>query len=716
MTIEKVELGVLPSQTLSIETGKIALEAGGSVVVRLGDTIVLATATASAAPREGIDFFPLLVDFEEKLYAAGRIPGGFFKREGRPSEKSILNSRKVDRPIRPLFPDGYKNDVQIVVTPLSVDQENPPDIIGIIGASAALTLSSIPFEGPIGAARIGRINSQLVINPTLSQMRESDIDIVIAGTKDKVLMIEAQANEATEADVFSAIKAGHVFVKQVIELQEKLVKKAGKPKIAVEPHKVNQHIEQFIAKSFKKKIEEALKISDKNTQIGEIKKIEDEIKAGLEKDSGLKEVYLANPKDIKKVIEEIEYDFIRDMILNQGKRVDGRGLKDIRKLSCEVGVLPRAHGSSLFSRGQTQILNIVTLGSAGEEQMLEGLDLEETGKRYMHHYNFPAFSVGEVRPLRGPGRREIGHGALAEKALLPVLPTEKKFPYTIRLVSETMGSNGSTSMASTCASTLALMDAGVQISSPVAGISIGLITSDPSTSLGASKKWVTITDIQGLEDHLGDMDFKVTGTRKGITAIQVDIKTKGLSFEVVEKALTEAREARYVILDKMAEAIAKPRADLSPYAPRIISIKINPEKIGMVIGPGGKNIKKLIEETGTQIDIEDDGTVLITTSDPEAAKAARSAIEAMTFEPKIGDVFSAKIVRIMPFGAFAEIPGGKDGLVHISQLSDRRVAKVEDVVNLGDEVIVKVQEIDDMGRINLTMKGVTEADKNRLHS
>ncbi len=714
MNPQKVELQIGASKTLTLETGRMAREADGSVVLRVADTMVLAAATASAQPREGINFFPLTVDFEEKLYAVGKIPGGFFKREGRPTEKAILNARKVDRPIRPLFPEGYYNDVQVVVTPLSFDQENPYDVLGIIAASAALSISQIPFRGPIGAARIGRVDGKFVLNPTMEDLRVSDLDLVIAGDKEKISMIEAGADEVSEQDVLSAIKIGHEFIKQVIDLQEQLVKKVGRPKVKVEECLVDERVKKVVV-SYKSKIEEAIKISDKDKQLELLSSIEEKIKAEAQGKPELNEVLEKQPSDIKKAIEEIEYDFMRDMVLNSGKRIDGRGPSDIRPISCEVGVLPRAHGSAIFTRGQTQVLTVATLGSAGEKQLLEGLDLEETGKRYMHHYNFPAYSVGEVRPLRGPGRREIGHGALAEKALLPVIPPEDKFPYTIRLVSEVLGSNGSTSMASTCGSTLALMDAGVQISAPVAGISIGLITSDPDVS-GAGKKWVTITDIQGVEDHLGDMDFKVTGTKKGITAIQLDVKIKGLTYEIIEKSLSQAKDGRLFILDKIAEAIAKPRAELSPYAPRVISFKVNPEKIGMVIGPGGKNIKKIVEETGVQIDIEDDGTVLITTADAEAAKVARKRIEDVTFEPKPGDVFKAPVVRIMAFGAFVELPGGKDGLVHISQLSERRVAKVEDVVKIGDEVIVKVGEIDDMGRINLTMKGVTEEDKKRIHS
>ncbi|MFA4966965.1 MAG: polyribonucleotide nucleotidyltransferase [Candidatus Margulisiibacteriota bacterium] len=704
--IKKVELTLTDGRVLSLETGRVAKEAGGSVIVRLGDTMLLAAATASSVPREGIDFFPLLVDFEEKLYAAGRIPGGFFKREGRPTEKAILTARKVDRPIRPMFPEGYRNDVQIVATPLSFDQENSPDILAIIGASAALSISEIPFDGPIAGVRVAKIDGKFVVNPTISQMKESDLDLVIAGNKDSISMIEAGCDEVSEDDVLEAIKAGHVVIKQIIELQEKLVAQAGKPKTEVTLYKISEEIKKFVYDKAEKKIEAALKITDRNKQSDELSKIQQEIKIAAEADPKIAEQFKSHPHDYKKIIEEIEYDTMRSMILKDGKRADGRGPKDIRPISCELGVLPRAHGSAIFTRGETQVMTVVTLGAPGEGQRLEGLEAEETEKRYMHHYNFPAFSVGEVRPLRGPGRREVGHGALAEKALLPVLPTEENFPYTVRLVSEVLGSNGSTSMASTCGSTLALMDAGVQISAPVAGISIGLITDD--------KKYVTITDIQGLEDHLGDMDFKVTGTRKGITGIQVDIKIKGLSFEIMKQAFEQAKEGRLEILGKMEAAIAKPRTDLSKYAPRIISFKINPEKIGMVIGPGGKMIKSIIEETGVDIDINDDGTVNITTADSAAAEKAKKKIDDLTFEPKAGDIFKSRVVRIMNFGAFVELPGGKDGLIHISQISQKHIGRVEDALNMGDEVIVKVVEIDDMGRINLTLKGVTEEEKKRI--
>ena len=701
-----VELKLEDGRILSIETGRVAREAGGSVIMRLGDTMVMAIATMAGTPRQGIDFFPLLVDFEEKLYAAGKIPGGFFRREGRPSESAILNCRKIDRPLRPMFPEGFRNDVQVVVTPLSVDQENPPDVLGIIGASAALSISEIPFDGPIAAVRVAKVKDQFIVNPTSSQMKESVLDIVIAGTADAISMIEAGAQEVSEADILEAIKAGQKVIKQLIDLQKKLMEAAGQPKVKVTIYEPSEKIVKFVKAKAASRIEAALSLPDKDKQVDEMSKVQLELKEAAEADPELKELIAKYPSDIKTVIEEIQYDHMRKLVLEKGKRLDGRGPKEMRPLNCEVGILPRTHGSAIFSRGQTQVLTIATLGSAGEEQRIEGLDLDDTEKRYMHHYNFPAYSVGEVRPLRGPGRREIGHGALAEKALLPVIPSETDFPYAIRLVSEVLGSNGSTSMAATCGSTLALMDAGVKIKAPVAGISVGLVSE--------GNKFVTITDIQGVEDNLGDMDFKVAGTRQGITAIQVDIKIKGLSFDLIKQALEQAKEGRFFILDKMEALIAAPRAELSPYAPRVISFKIDPEKIGMVIGPGGKMIRKITEETGVQIDIEDDGTVLITTPDAEAAKVAKAMIDELTFEPKVGEIYKGKVVRLMNFGAFVELPGGKDGLVHISQLDDRRVDKVEDVCHIGDELVVKLVEVDDQGRYNLSRKAVTPAEREKF--
>jgi polyribonucleotide nucleotidyltransferase len=709
MKIKKVELNLGEGKVLSLETGRVAKEAGGAVIVRLGDTMVLATATASGSPRQGMDFFPLLVDFEEKLYAAGKIPGGFFKREGRPTETAILTARRVDRPIRPLFAEGFRNDVQIVVTPLSVDHENAPDVLAIIGASAALSISDVPFEYPIGAVRVGKVGEKFIVNPTTPQMEESSLDLVIAGTKDAIMMIEAGAEEVSEGDVFKAIEFGHKTIKDIIKLQEELASSIGQKKRKFELYSPDEKIKKFIADRAEKKIAKALEIKDKNMQKDEIGKIkgefEEEIKAG--KDEELKALLEKRPFDIGNILSKIEKKLVREMILSKGKRLDGRGPDDIRPINCEVGVLPRAHGSAIFSRGETQVLTVTTLGSAGEEQRIEGLEPEEWKKRYMHHYNFPAFSVGEVRPIRGPGRREIGHGALAERGLQPVIPSEDKFPYTIRLVSEVLGSNGSTSMASTCGSTLSLMDAGIPIDSPVAGISIGLITDD--------KKKVMLKDIQGLEDHVGDMDFKVAGTKKGITAIQVDMKIKGLSFDLIKEALKKAKEAREHILEKMADAIKSPRAEVSQYAPKIATVNIPVEKIGLVIGPQGKMIKKIIEETGVDINIDDDGRCSIASPDAAAIEAAKKRIEDLTFEPKVGSIFLGKVTRLMNFGAFVEIAPGKEGLLHVSQISRERVNKVEDVLKEGDRVLVKLTEIDDRGRRNLSKKAITKEEEDRFN-
>ncbi len=692
--IKKVEMD-FDGRTLSLETGRVAREAGGAVIVRLGDTMVLATATMNDVPKESIDFFPLTVDFEEKMYAAGKIPGGFFKREGRPTEKAILTSRLVDRPIRPLFPENFRNEVQIVVTPLSVDFDNAPDILGMIGASAALTISEIPFMGPAAAVRVGKIGDKLVVNPTAEQMEESELDIIVAGTKDAVMMVEAGADQVSEEVILDAIDMAHKRIKDVIKLQEELAKLAGKKKMVPKLYEPNAEIEKYVKDSATKKLASALEIKERDKQNEELDRVTQEIIDGV-KDEKLAELVKSRPFDIKAIIKSIEKKIVRDMIVNKHIRPDGRKLDEIRPISSEVGLLPRVHGSAIFTRGTTQVMTVATLGSMGEEQRIEGLDAEESKKRYMHHYNFPAYSVGEVRSLRGPGRREIGHGALAERALLPVVPNEDKFPYTIRLVSEVLMSNGSTSMASTCASTLALMDAGIPITSPVSGIAMGLVKE--------GDKVAVLSDIQGMEDFLGDMDFKVTGTSKGITALQMDIKIKGISIEIMKKALEQAKAGRAFILSKMLETINNPRTELSQFAPRVIAITIPVEKIGMVIGPGGKNIRKIIEDTGMQIDIEDDGRVFITGTDAKGAEMAKNIIQDMTMEAEVGKTYTGKVVRLMNFGAFVEILPGKDGLVHISQLAKTRVAKVEDVVKVGDEVKVKVIEIDDQGRINLSMK------------
>lgn len=703
--INKVEMDIGDGRILSLETGRVAREAGGAVIVRVGDTMILATATASDKPREGIDFLPLLVDFEEKLYAVGKIPGGFFKREGRPTERAVLTARLIDRPIRPLFPKGYRNDIQIVITPLSVDQENPPDVLAMIGASAALSISEIPFEGPAGAVRVGRVGDKFILNPTVTQMKESDLDLVITSKKDVVMMLEAGAEEVSEDVVLKGIEFGHNKIREFIKLQEELVSIAGKPKKVPELYGPSKEIEKLVTDLATKKLEEALHITEKDKQRETLDHIEEEMTAKVEEDEKLKAIFEESPADVKEVLDSIKKKIVRKNILDKGKRPDGRGVKDIRPVSCEIGILPRAHGAGLFTRGGTQVLTVATLGAIGEMQRIEGLEPEESTKRYLHHYNFPAFSVGEVKPIRGPGRREIGHGALAERALLPVVPQEEKFPYTIRLVSEVLASNGSTSMASVCGSTLALMDAGVPIESAVAGISVGLIKE--------GNKSIILSDIQGLEDQLGDMDFKVAGTRKGITSIQLDLKIKGITFPEIKKALAQNKESRNHILDIMEKSIAKPREEISPYAPKIISMAIDPSKIGLVIGPGGKTIKKIIEETGAAIDIEDDGRVFISTPDAKAAEAAKKRVEEITFEAKVGDIYLGKVTRIVPFGAFVEIVPGKEGLLHISQISERRIGKVEDVLSIGDEVLVKVVEIDEMGRLNLSKKAVSPEEERK---
>ncbi len=693
----QMDLGGRP---LIMEIGKVAKQANGAVWVKYGDTVVLVTATLAKEPREGIDFFPLLVDYEERLYAVGKIPGGFIKREGRPSEKAILSARLIDRPIRPLFPEGFRNDVQVVATVLSVDQDCAPDITAMNGASAALSISDIPFAGPIGGVIVGRVNGEFVINPTVQQSEKSEMHLVVAGTKDAVLMVEAGAQEVPEEIILDAIEFGHTAIKEIIKFQEKIIEAVGKEKLVVPVYKIEPEIEETVRSYLLDKIDNAVRNPDKLARQEAIDQLEKETVEHFV------EIYPEQEKAIKEVFTKVLKETVRCMIINEGSRPDGRALDEIRPITCEVGVLPRTHGSGLFTRGQTQVLTVATLGAVSDEQILDGLGIEES-KRYMHHYNFPPYSVGETRPMRGPGRREIGHGALAERALLPVLPSEDKFPYTIRLVSEVLESNGSTSQASVCGSTLALMDAGVPISAPVAGIAMGLIMD--------GDKFAILSDIQGIEDALGDMDFKVAGTAKGITALQLDIKIKGISQEILRHALAQAREGRLFILNKMLEAIPEPRKELSPYAPRIITMTIDPEKIRDVIGPSGKTIRKIIEETGVQIDIEDDGRVFIAAADAEAGKKAVHIIECLTQEVEVGKIYMGKVVRLMDFGAFVEIiPGalglpGKEGLVHISQLDERRVSRVKDVLKEGDEIIVKVIEIDKQGRVNLSRKEALRA-------
>lgn len=675
---------------LVVETGKMAQLAGGSCLVRYGETVVHATATASAKPREGVDFFPLAVDYEEKLYAVGKIPGSFLKREGRPSEKAILASRCIDRPIRPLFPKDLRNDVAVVTTVMSVEQDNDPVITAMIGASIAISISSVPFAGPIAGATVGLVDGQVVVNPTKEQREKSDMFLTIAGTKDKVNMIEAGANQVPEDLVFEGIMAAHKEIVKICEFIEGIQKEIGKPKFDYEHMVVDEALYEDVKEIAIEKVRAALDTDDKNVREENLKEVYSFVYEQLG------EKYPEMEPMIDEALYKLQKYVVRRWILDDGKRVDGRKLDEIRPLSAEVGVLPRTHGSGLFTRGQTQVLTTCTLGMISEEQLLDGIDEEET-KRYMHHYNFPSYSVGETRASRGPGRREIGHGALAEKALVPVIPSKEEFPYTLRLVSEVLSSNGSTSQGSICGSTLALMDAGVPIKAPVAGISCGLVTEDD--------RYITMVDIQGLEDFFGDMDFKVAGTKEGITAIQVDIKIDGLKPEIIREALEKTRLARYKILDEcMLPCIGAPREELSKYAPKITSTTIDPEKIRDVIGSGGKVIQKIVAETGVKIDIDEDGTVFFSTTDADAAKRAMKIVRGIAGDIEIGDVFSATVTRVMDFGAFVEYLPGKEGLVHISKLDNKRVEKVTDVVNVGDQINVKLVEIDRMGRYNFSRK------------
>ena len=675
---------------LVVETGKMAQLAGGSCLVRYGETVVHATATASAKPRDGIDFFPLAVDYEEKLYSVGKIPGSFLKREGRPSEKAILASRCIDRPIRPLFPKDLRNDVAVVATVMSVEQDNDPVITAMIGASIAISISSIPFAGPIAGATVGLVDGKVVVNPTKEQREKSEMFLTIAGTKAKVNMIEAGAKEVPEDLMFEGIMAAHREIAKICEFIEGIQKEIGKPKFEYEHMVVPEELYEDVKAVAIDKVREALDTDDKNIREKNLKTVYEYVYGELA------EKYPEMEAAIDEALYKLQKYVVRRWILDDGKRVDGRQLDDIRPLSAEVGILPRTHGSGLFTRGQTQVLTVCTLGTVSEEQLLDGIDEEET-KRYIHHYNFPSYSVGETRASRGPGRREIGHGALAEKALVPVIPSTEDFPYTIRMVSEVLSSNGSTSQGSICGSTLALMDAGVPIKAPVAGISCGLVTE--------GDRYITMVDIQGLEDFFGDMDFKVAGTKKGITAIQVDIKIDGLAPEIIREALEKTKKARFKILDEcMLPCISEPRAELNKYAPKIISTTIDPDKIREVIGSGGKTIQRIVAETGVKIDIEDDGTVFFATSDSEAAQRALKIVRGIAGDIEIGDVFDATVTRIMDFGAFVEYLPGKEGLVHISKLDNKRVEKVTDVVNVGDQIKVKLIEVDRMGRYNFSRR------------
>jgi len=678
---------------LSIETGRVAEQANGAVVLRQGDSVVLSTAVMSKEPRVGIDFFPLTCDYEEKLYAAGKIPGAFMRREGRPSETAILASRLTDRPLRPLFPDGFRLDIQVVSTVLSVDQENDPTILSINGASTALVISDIPWAGPVGAVKMGFLDGQLVVNPPMSRMGDSDLDLVVAGTADAILMVEAGAKGVSEQIVVDALAMAHEAIKQLCAAQTELQQQIGRPKREYTPPSYPHQVVEVVSEYLALRLDQAAFNPDKSAREAST----DELRTKTIADLG--ERFPEHVDILGKLFDKKLKDRVRERIVDEGVRPDGRGLKDVRQITVEVGVLPRTHGSGLFTRGQTQALTIATLGSMSDKQKLDGLTLEEF-KRYMHHYNFPPFSVGEARPLRGPGRREIGHGALAERALLPVIPPVEEWPYTMRLVSEILSSNGSTSMASVCGSTLALMDAGVPIKAPVAGIAMGLVTREG--------KFAVLTDIQGVEDNLGDMDFKVAGTRDGITALQMDIKIKGLPHEILAQALEQARVARLFVLEKMLAVLPQPRAELSPYAPRITTIMINPDKIRDIIGPGGKMIRKITEETGAQIDVEDDGRVFIAAVDQEGGKRAIDWIKGLTDEVEVGKIYQGKVVRIMPFGAFVEVLPNQDGLVHISKLTDHRVERVEEVANVGDEIVVKAVEVDSQGRLNLSRQAAIE--------
>lgn len=690
------------NRVIKADIGKYAMLSNGAVLLSYGETSILVNANASAEPKEGVDFFPLSVDYEERLYAVGKIPGGFIKREGKPTEKAILSARAIDRPIRPLFPKGYRNDVQVICTVMSVDPDNLPDILAINGASLALSISDIPFEGPVAAVLIGRVDNEFIVNPTAEQRGNSDLQLTVCATKERVMMIEAGGKEIPEDIMIDGIMFGFKACQDLIKFQEDIVKAVGKEKAIPTLYHVEEELEVAVREYATQKLWAAVQYTNRQERQQHVDEVKEEVFAHFE------EEYPESQADIDDVMYRIMKEHVRKMILEEKRRPDGRGFKEIRPLSCDVSVLPRTHGSGVFQRGQTQVLTAATLGPLGDVQVLDGIGDEEF-KRYMHHYNFPPYSTGEVKFLRGPGRREIGHGALAERALEPVIPSEEEFPYAIRLVSEVLSSNGSTSQASVCASTLSLMDAGVPIKRPVAGIAMGLVTSEDMSQVEV------LTDIQGIEDFFGDMDFKVAGTEKGITAIQVDTKLKGLPEEAIGKAIHQAREARMFIIDKMLQVMPEPRKELSKYAPRIITMNIDPDKVRDVIGPGGKTIKKIIADTGVKIDTEDDGRIFIYASNVESGKAAQQIIEGITKEVQVGEIYLGKVNRIAPFGAFVEVLPGKEGLVHISKLANEHVNKVEDVVSVGDEILVKVTEIDSQGRINLshkdTIKKETDEEK-----
>ena len=688
----------IAGRTLTLEAGRLAPLAGGAVLASYGETVLLATVVAADEPREGVDFFPLTIDYEERMYSAGKIPGSFFKREGRPTETAILTARLTDRPLRPLFPKGFVNDVQVIITTLATDRVNDPGPLSIVAASAALHISDIPFSGPVGAALVGHINDEFMVNPQMPDMNASRLDLIVAGTRDAVLMVEAGAHELTEDEMLQAVIEGHAMCKQLCDLQDELRNQVGKEKRVFTPATADTPLEEQLTAFMADRLREAVNNPDKQARQEATAALKDEVLAHFSQDVPETELD-ARAKAVSKTFETLLKSEVRSAILERGLRVDGRAPQEIRPISVDVGVLPRVHGTGLFTRGQTQVLTIVTLGSPGDEQRLDDLGLETT-KRYIHHYNFPPFSTGEARPLRGPKRRDIGHGHLAERALYAVLPDETEFPYTMRLVSEVLASNGSSSMASVCGSSLALMDAGVPITKPVAGVAMGLIT-------GEDGKFQVLTDIQGIEDALGDMDFKVAGTADGVTALQMDIKTTGITYEIMRTAFAQAREGRQFILDKMNATINEPRQKLASTAPRIVTIQINPEKIGALIGPGGKNIRSIIEESGAQIDVQDDGTVFITTADAQGAEIAQQRIEAVTREIKQGEVFNGRVVSIKPFGAFVNLVPGKDGMLHVSEIAEGRVENVEDVLKIGDEVRVMVIDVEPgSGKVSLSRRAV----------
>ncbi len=690
----------LGGKTLVVETGKYAEQAGGSCLVRCGDTAVLTCATVAKSARAGVDFLPLSVEFEEKLYAVGKIPGGFIKREGRPTEKAILTSRLIDRPIRPLFPKGFYRDVQVIATVLSVEQDIQPDVLGMIGSSIALSISDAPFMGPTGSVNVGYVDGEFVLNPDCEQRTKSRMNLTVAGTRDAVMMVEAGATEVTEKEMLDAILFAHGHIKDIVKFIEGIAAEVGAPKAEFEIYHPEETLTEKVRAAAFDKVVWSLDTFDRKEREIRSNQVKEEVTAAFA------EEYPGSADDIDAILYSLTKEVVRDKIINKGIRPDGRKHDEIRPIWGEVGILARTHGSAVFTRGQTQVMTITTLGTIGEAQILDGITLEEN-KRYMHQYNMPPYSTGETKMMRGPGRREVGHGALAERALEPVLPSEEEFPYCMRLVSEVISSNGSTSQASICASTMSLMDAGVPIKKPVAGVAMGLIKDDANGNIAI------LTDIQGLEDFLGDMDFKVAGTRDGITAIQMDIKIKGISEEILTRALEQARVGRLFILGKMLETLPEPRTELSRFAPRILSFSINPDKIRDVIGSGGKTINKIIADTGVKIDIEDDGRVFIASPDADAADEAKRIIMGIVKDIEVGDVFLGKVVRIMPFGAFVNLTPGKDGLVHISKLANRRVEKVEDVVNIGDEILVRVVEIDKQGKINLTRKGLLPEDQDQ---